>query len=311
MIASLSKDAGTSTGPVIIDTDIGTDIDDAYALALAIKGGLQIAGISTVSGNTLKRGRIAKKMLVLGGKKDVPVFAGKNSRVLLTYDRWVPEFEVLDIHQGVDAMIEHYWHVIEQHRTGRVQIVAIGPLSNIAAVRDRDGTRFDDRAQLIIMGGSFRWSIMGIKIPEYNMFLDRRAARAIISSHVPTRIVPLDVTVNLRLKREDMAFLKLHASEDALLDGVLKMTAMFRSSIIGHRLPILFDPATIVPLFDSSVLAFTRMPVVVNRCGFTRVPKMLAPGVVDKEVCTAIDVSRFYDFFFTLMTGASQKPPGQ
>ncbi|MEX2684706.1 MAG: nucleoside hydrolase [Candidatus Sigynarchaeota archaeon] len=303
----MPKVAGESTYPIIIDTDIGTDIDDAYALALAIKSDLQIAGISTVSGNTCKRGRIAKKMLVIGGKKDVPVFAGKNSRVLLTYDRWVSESEVLEVAQGVDAMIEHYWHVIEQHQTGRVQIVAIGPLSNIAAVRERDETRFDDRAQLLMMGGSFRWRFMGMKLPEYNIFSDRRAAREIFSSRLPTRIVPLDVTASLKLSKEDLSFLEEQAREDTLLDGLLKMTAMFHSSIIGHRLPILFDPATIIPLFDPSILTFTKMPVEVQRCGFTRVPKRLVHGIPDKDVCTSIDATRFYDLFFTIMTGASQK----
>ncbi|NMC08507.1 MAG: nucleoside hydrolase, partial [Candidatus Lokiarchaeota archaeon] len=98
-----------STARVIIDTDIGSDIDDAYALAFAMKVGLDIAGISTVSGDTVKRGRIAKKMLGLAGKNSVPVFAGKNSRAILTHDRWVDPSEMLDVQQGIDGMVEFYW----------------------------------------------------------------------------------------------------------------------------------------------------------------------------------------------------------
>ncbi len=290
---------------IMIDTDIGSDIDDAYALALAIKGGLQISGISTVSGETFKRGRIAKKMLVLEGKGDVPVFAGKRSHALLTYDRWVPESEILDVHQDVDAMIEHYWHAIEQQRAGRMQIVAIGPLSNIAAIRERDVNRFDDRVQLLMMGGSFHRGYLGIRLamPEYNIVQDRAAARAILSSRVPIRVVPLDVTARLGLSREDIAFLASRAGENTLVRGLVDMTGMFRSSLFGHRLPILFDPATIVPLLDPTILFFTRMSVEVTRGGFTRVPKKSKPGVDEKEVCTSIDVGRFYDLFFTTMTG--------
>jgi inosine-uridine nucleoside N-ribohydrolase len=290
---------------IIIDTDIGTDIDDAYALAMAIKGGLQISGISTVSGDTLKRGRIAKKMLVLEGKGDVPVFAGKKSHALLTHDHWVRESEILDVHQDVDAMIEHYWHAIEQQRAGRMQIVAIGPLSNIAATRERDVNRFDDRVQLLMMGGSFHRGYLGLRItmPEYNIVHDRAAARAILSSRVPIRIVPLDVTARLGLSRDDIASLASRAGENTLVRGLVDMTEMFRSSLFGHRLPILFDPATIVPLLDPAILSFTSMPVEVTRGGFTRVPKKSKPGVVEKEVCTAIDVERFYDLFFTTITG--------
>jgi purine nucleosidase len=290
---------------IIIDTDIGTDIDDAYALAMAIKGGLRIAGISTVSGDTFKRGRIAKKMLVLSGKDDVPVFAGMASRSVLTHDRWVPDSDVLDVHQGLDEMVDHYWHAIEQQQPGRVQIVSIGPLSNIAAIRERDVTRFDERVQLLMMGGSFHRGYLGIKLPmlEYNIVQDRAAARAILSSRMPIRIVPLDVTAGLKLTREDMAFLSAQARENTLVRGLIDMTGMFRSSLLGHRLPILFDPATIAPLLDPAILSFTSMPVEVTRGGFTRVPNVAKAGVIEQEVCTSIDVARFYDLFFTTLTG--------
>ncbi|MBN2153001.1 MAG: nucleoside hydrolase [Candidatus Lokiarchaeota archaeon] len=297
--------ANGATGPVLIDTDVGTDIDDAYAIALAIKSGLRIAGISTVSGDTLKRGRIAKKMLHIAGMAEVPVFAGIGSRSMLTHERWVPVSDTLEVHQGIDGLIEHYWRAIERNRDGRVQIVAIGPLSNVAVVRERDANRFDDRVQLIMMGGSFRRGYFGVKlpVPEYNVARDRGAARAIISSRVPTRIVPLDVTAGLKLSRGDMAFLESHAGDDALVKGVIEMTAMFRSSIIGHRLPILFDPATVASMLDPTIASFTTMCVEVTRGGFTRIPRRPAPGAIGKEVCTAIEVGRFYDLFFTIMTG--------
>ncbi len=290
---------------IIIDTDIGFDIDDAYALAMAIKGGLQIGGISTVSGNTLKRGRIAKKMLVLAGKGDVPVFAGKRSRALLTHDRWVSPSEILDVQQDVDAMIEHYWHAIERSHDGRLQVVAIGPLSNIALVRERDGNLFDDRVQLLMMGGRFPKGLLWINdhMLEYNIMMDRAAARAVLGSRVPTRLVPFDVTESLKLTQQDLAFLHRISKHDSMIRALMEMTSMFHSSIIGHRPPILFDPATIVPLLDPTILSFMSMSVEVTRGGFTRVPKTSKPGVSEKEVCTAIDTGRFYDLFFTTLTG--------
>ncbi|MDF2650177.1 MAG: nucleoside hydrolase, partial [Paenibacillus sp.] len=62
---------------IILDTDIGTDFDDAAALALAMKAdGLQLTGVTTVYGDTALRARLAKKLLRLGGREEVPVFAG-------------------------------------------------------------------------------------------------------------------------------------------------------------------------------------------------------------------------------------------
>ena len=65
--------------PVILDTDIGTDIDDAFALALIINSPeFELLGVTTVSGDTAARARIAAKMLwEAGGKwRQVPVVAG-------------------------------------------------------------------------------------------------------------------------------------------------------------------------------------------------------------------------------------------
>ena len=63
--------------PVIIDTDIGDDIDDAFALCLAMQSPeIEILGVTTVFKNTRARAMIAKKLLTLGGYPDIPVAAG-------------------------------------------------------------------------------------------------------------------------------------------------------------------------------------------------------------------------------------------
>jgi inosine-uridine nucleoside N-ribohydrolase len=290
---------------VIIDTDIGFDIDDAFALAMAIKGGLKIKGISTVSGDTLKRGRIAKKMLVLAGMDRVPVFAGVRSRALSTYDRWVDVSEVLDVRQDLEGMIEHYWHEIDHVRNGRLQLVAIGPLSNIALVRERDEVRFDDRVKLLMMGGQFKKWLHGLSLhlPEYNVLMDKDAARAIIASRVPTRIVPFDVTVDIEFTRQDMSSLQAISGKDSMIQALVQMTSIFQSSLFGHRSPIMFDPATLVPLFDPTILSFKNMQIELTKGGFTRVPKKVKPWLIEKEVCIKLDMERLYDLLFTIFIG--------
>ena len=62
---------------IIIDTDIGTDIDDAFAVALALRSSeLNILGITTASGDTEARARILDRMLGEVGHPEIPVAAG-------------------------------------------------------------------------------------------------------------------------------------------------------------------------------------------------------------------------------------------
>jgi purine nucleosidase len=298
----------TDDASVIIDTDIGFDIDDAYALALAIKGGLQISCVSTVSGNTIRRARIAKKMLVIAGKGDVPVFAGKESSATLTHGRWVGASEQIDVHHDIEEMIEHYWHEIERPRVARLQIVAIGPLSNIAIVRDRDEAMFDDRVQLLMMGGQFKKWLFGMRLHmlEYNIMMDRSAARAVLASRLPIKLVPFDVTTELKLTGQDMELFRARSKPDALIRALMEMTSIFHSTLFGHRAPIMYDPATVSVLLDPSIFSFKRMSVKVTQGGFTRVLKRPRLGVFEKEVCTALDMERFYDLFFTILVGVNR-----
>ena len=65
-----------SAKKLIIDTDIGTDIDDAIALVYAVRSGYDIPLITTVHGNTIRRALIAQKLASLLGA-DIPIAAGE------------------------------------------------------------------------------------------------------------------------------------------------------------------------------------------------------------------------------------------
>src|SRR5262249_56741338 len=69
--------------PILLDTDVGTDVDDAIAMALLLAAPeLDLRAVTTVSGDVHLRARIAKKLLALGGRGDVPVAAGVRAPVL-------------------------------------------------------------------------------------------------------------------------------------------------------------------------------------------------------------------------------------
>src|SRR6516225_5901557 len=64
--------------PILLDTDIGTDIDDAFALALILASPeLDLLGVTTVAGDTRARARLAAKLLAESGRLDVAVVAGE------------------------------------------------------------------------------------------------------------------------------------------------------------------------------------------------------------------------------------------
>lgn len=122
--------------PIVLDTDIGGDIDDAFALALVVASPeLQLRAVTTVSGDTQARARIAAKMLQAAGRTDVPVAAGEAGKPLDTSQAsWAEGFNsaALRPEKALDLMKSE---VDRGH--GQTVLVAIGPLTNIAAFLKR------------------------------------------------------------------------------------------------------------------------------------------------------------------------------
>lgn len=293
---------------LLIDTDIGTDVDDAFALALAMRSPeLRLEGVSTVSGDTVARGRIATKMLSLGGFKDVPVVAGIPSRAPLTHGSWASEVPFDPREATIDRLVNLYWGRMEHARSFPVHILALGPLTNIATVRDHDPATFDERASIVMMGGSIKKGYFGLRVamPEYNIVQDKVAARAILESEVSVRVVPLDVTANLALRSTHLAAFNLAAERDPLARGLMDMAALFRRTLMGRRAPVMFDPATVAVVVDETLGFFEPMDLKVTRTGFTRRIDS-RDGIVppsSKNVCMAFDKVRFFDMFLSRLTG--------
>jgi inosine-uridine nucleoside N-ribohydrolase len=278
---------------LILDTDIGSDIDDAYALALILRSRLDLLGVSTVSGDTVARARVVEKMVAVAGKSSVPVFAGVRSKGKLSYGSWAQNSRGTSIVADTGAMVDFYWKQIEAHEPGTLWIAGIGPLSNIAIVRARDPAQFDGKVNLLIMGGSIHkgYLSMNAPTPEYNILKDRKAAKALFSSGVSMTIGPLDTTADLKLEGENMARIETTAENDPLAKALVDMTALF------HRTPILFDPGTVALLIDPSIGKTTPLFLSVNRVGMTRIIKKPKPKDVQKQVCLEFDKARFYNVF--------------
>jgi purine nucleosidase len=130
--------AATPASPqlVWIDTDIGDDIDDAFALGLILRSPeLRVLGISTAFGDTETRARLVDRFLAATGATGIPVTAGIHTETdnPLTQRAYAEQFPARKHADGVTALLA----AIRQH-PGQVTLIAIGPLFNVGAAIDRD-----------------------------------------------------------------------------------------------------------------------------------------------------------------------------
>lgn len=202
----------------ILDTDIGDDIDDAFALDLALKKNLPLVGITTVFKNTEERARIVKKMLTLYGKSDIPVYAGL-SRLKNIDDceserccQWSDDLKKdlyspfnYDAKLGKPDKSAAIDFIIDSARKYGKELVvlAIGPLSNIAAAIQRDEKAMSDIGGIIMMGGDYV-----NQYTEWNIFCDVAAAEVVFNSKTEITAFGHEVTSKFRIteKQQDYIF---------------------------------------------------------------------------------------------------------
>lgn len=159
---------------VILDTDIGDDLDDALALYAAMKNGLDIVGVTTVFRNTPGRARIAKRMMKLYGRgyENVPVYAGRSGPVgrqdpaSIPMCQYSPELDRAEYAPdgGEDEAVAFILDACRRY--GRdLTIIAIGPFTNIARAVEQDPAALALAGKVVIMGGAYLkqyadWNVM-------------------------------------------------------------------------------------------------------------------------------------------------------
>jgi inosine-uridine nucleoside N-ribohydrolase len=133
-----ARPASTATQPkpVIIDTDIGSYIDDSYAIAFALQSSqLDIKLIVTCTDDTVMRARIAAKFLTIAGRDDIPIGIGalnSTNRTNRTLWQWAEDFDLAGYKGGVYSSDETLDMVndIVSNSAEVVEIIALGPMVN-------------------------------------------------------------------------------------------------------------------------------------------------------------------------------------
>jgi inosine-uridine nucleoside N-ribohydrolase len=257
--------------PVILDTDIGGDIDDTWALALLLRcPDLDVRLVVSDTGNTEYRAAIAARLLEVAGRTDVPVGVGiKQAAETGPQAAWVEGYRLDSypgqLHQdGVGAIIE----TIESS-PDPVSLIAIGPLPNIAEALRR-APHIAPKARFVGMHGSIRRHHDGGEgaIAEYNVKQDVAACRAVFAA--PWRditITPLDTCGQVRLRGSRYA--AIAASSDPLLRSVVDNYRIWLNGRPDTESSILFDTVAVHLAFSTEFLEMRQMRLRVTDEGFT------------------------------------------
>jgi purine nucleosidase len=286
--------------PVIFDTDIGTDIDDAYALvALMRRQELQLLGVTTVSGDAVARARLAAKLMQVAGDpwSRVPVYAGlSGSPQYMKQVEWAEGFASPNLHDS--GAIEFMRREINA-RPGEVTLIAVGELTNIAALLDSEkGIGRKIRAICLMGGAIHRSHAPGSKPePEWNIKSNAAAARKVFTSGVPLRVAPLDSTADLKLTPEMRVqiFARGIPVNDALaaLDQVWRHTNHWKGDM-----PTLFDVLAVDLARAGQPFKLTAMAIEVAANGLTY---RVAGSKPNAEVALDVDVAAYMAEFVELL----------
>jgi len=295
---------------VIIDTDIGDDIDDAFAIALAMQSPeIKILGITTAWGNTPLRARLAQRFLRDTGHADVPVAVGIEkypAKGTLTFSQaaygerepstnWPP---------AVDFLLDQ----IRRH-PGDVTLIAIGPETNLGAAIDRDAETFRKLKRVVLMGGSVYRGYDGFAyptvvpkaMPEWNILCDVAAARKVFSSGVPLYVLPLDST---QIKLQELERARLFSRGTALTDA---LTILYHQWAYGTRqeTPTMFDAVAIGYAIQPELCPMKKMRLQVEDDGLTRP----IDGPPNTNVCLVSDTDSFLSFYMARVSANQPAKP--
>lgn len=202
------------TTRLILDTDIGTDVDDCLALALLLGSPeLTLAGVTCVYGDVALRARMVRQLLALHGTRDVPVLQGASDTLLgLRPIYWEGHEGQGLIEEAQDTPAADDEDAVEfivrtaREESGAIQLLAIGPLTNVALALKRAPRLVHDLAGVTIMGGVVRGpGSLDLPYVEHNIRCDPEAAQIVFASGLPITLVPLDVTTRVRITQDGLA----------------------------------------------------------------------------------------------------------
>jgi len=248
---------------IIIDTDIGDDIDDALAIAFALESPeLEIVGITTVFRNVIARAKLTARMLKMIGREDIPVHAGIGSPIINKVDlneipcQYSEEEDGKEDGFGINA-IDFIIDTVMKSDSD-ITLVPIGPLTNIAIAILKEPALKNRVKEIVMMGGCFY-----SHCNEWNIRCDPEAARVVFESGIPIKAVGLDVTFKCNLTEQDVKRIETHGKQSGKY--LKELIRRWRNGT--DKCPMMHDPLAICAIFDDKILEMQQEEIVVETQG--------------------------------------------
>ncbi|HEY1469598.1 MAG TPA: nucleoside hydrolase [Candidatus Acidoferrum sp.] len=288
---------------VIIDTDIGDDVDDAFAVALALQSPeLKIVGITTAWGNTPLRAKLLARFLQETQRTDIPIAVGTEKypakgKLNFSQARYAERGPDRTFPAAVDFLLAQ----IRQHPDA-ITLIAIGPETNLGEAIDRDADAFRKLKRVVLMGGSVYRGYDGFPYPtgksqpqpEWNILCDIPAAQKLFSSGIPLYVMPLDST---QIKLQELERAKLFSTGTSITDALTVLYYQWSTS--GNQItPTLFDAVAVAYAVKPELCPTTPLRLRVDEQGSTKVET----GAPNAQVCLRSDSDQFFEFYMPRIT---------
>jgi len=265
--------------PVILDTDIGLDIDDTWALGLLLKcPEFDVKLITTSSDNTPLKAKLVAKFLEIVGRTDIPIGIGpqENRRKGWLYP-WIKDYDISrypgTVHEnGVEVLCSTIMDSSEQ-----LTLIAIGPLGTIAgALKMND--KITENSRFVGMHGSIRIGYKGSNSPrgEFNVKRNIKACRDVFQAPWEKTITPLDTCGNIVLSGELFeCFMKC---DNIVVNAIKENFENWKKKIIPklfmakkNETSILFDTVAIYLGFSEDLLNIEELNIDITDRGLTQI----------------------------------------
>ncbi|MBR6650959.1 MAG: nucleoside hydrolase [Clostridia bacterium] len=297
--------------PVILDTDIGSDLDDTWALAMALKSPeIDLKLVTVTEFDVEYQAKLAAKMLQIAGRSDIPVGIGISSgkyEGCCNIREWVEDYDLSTYpnvrEDGVQALIDTIMASDE-----KVTILAIGAFRNLAAAVERE-PRIKEKSKILgvcanIYNGAFRGMNWFPPLGrESNIWCDVNAYRRSVEVEGwEVEIVPLDLTGGTILDCERYAKIQARSEHDPLIKALMENCEIWYKNMNFNfygQSSCLFDTVGVYAAFTHENMNYQRLPLYVNDDSITLIDPMR--GKYMDIAITWDDKDRFYTFLTARM----------
>jgi inosine-uridine nucleoside N-ribohydrolase len=292
--------------PVLLDFDIGEDIDDVFALATVLASPeLDLRGVTTVGEDAHKRAQMTARFLTAVGSGKIPVATGLPEKTTKPLPYWQVQYgnHASVYFRDPKPVKERAPEFLYKHlkaQPGELTILAIGPLTNIAKLLTDHPDAKPMIQRIVLMGGSVRRGYGDGSKPqaEYNIAADAKAAQFVFRSGIPIVMAPLDATAMVKLDAARQK--KLFDAASLLTLSVQALTQLWREK----NDPILYDPVAVTLVYTEKFCTMENLSIDVDDKGFTKVVKAGKPNA---RVATSIKTDAFLDWYVERLAKAYPK----